>query len=44
MSKEKLPPEEGKDKGYIEISLPNLSGIKDKLDEYLCRKRKPEQK
>ena len=37
MSKEKLPPEEGKDKGYIEISLPNLSGIKDKLDEGLER-------
>ena len=32
MSKEKLPPEEGGDEGYIEISLPNLSGIKDKVD------------
>lgn len=40
MSKEKLPPEEGCDdesKGYIEISLPNLSGIKDKVDEGLER-------
>ena len=32
MSQKKLPPEEGKDKGYIEIPLPNLSGIKDKVD------------
>jgi len=37
MSKEKLPPEEGGDEGYIEIPLPNLSGIKDKVDEGLER-------
>ena len=37
MSKEKLPPKEGKDEGYIEIPLPNLAGIKDKLDEGLER-------
>ena len=40
MSKEKLPPEEGCDdesKGYIEISLPNLSRLKDKVDEGLER-------
>ena len=36
MSKEKLPPEERKDeesKGYIDISLPNLTRLKDKLDD-----------
>ena len=37
MSQKELPPEEGKDKGYIEIPLPNLSGIKDKLNEGLER-------
>lgn len=37
MSKEKLPPEEEKDNGYFEIPLPNLSGIKDKLDDGLER-------
>ena len=37
MSKEKLPPEEGCDEGYIEIPLPNLSGIKDKVDDGIER-------
>ncbi len=40
MSKKKLPPEEGKEeanKGFIEISLPNLSGIKDKVDDGIER-------
>ena len=37
MSKEKLPPEEEKDDGYIEIPLPNLSGLKDKVDDGIER-------
>ena len=42
MGKGKRPPEQGKDnrdqgKGYFELSLPDLSGIKDKLDEGLER-------
>ena len=35
-----MPPEEGEDeasRGFVEMSLPNLSGIKDKLDEGLER-------
>ena len=37
MSKEKLPPEEGKNDGYVEIPLPNLFKVKEKIDGGLDR-------
>ncbi len=39
-NRQKPPTQEGKDdesKGYVEISLPNLSGIKDKVDDVIER-------